>query len=236
MGVLAQISQLSSGDLKMLYIFTGLFIVAFIVLVIFVKIFGGGKSKGDSINLDTNFLDRLEGTGGLTPEEKKRVREAMVRQALREQQARETGAKNLSVKDLSMLASQGPEALDEQSTIETGKKVPKKSYAEERRGEVQEAAPKKEARSLEEIRRRKAEEAAKAGSDADKAQNEEKPAPEKPAAKKTPPELPAAKEEKPKAASSQGGGSIDLDRLLERGLIDPEEYDRLKQLAEESAD
>ncbi|MBN1866890.1 hypothetical protein JW916_06325 [Candidatus Sumerlaeota bacterium] len=71
-----------TGNL-MLLAFLGLALTfaAIIVLLVFRKIWSSRK-PGDTMGLDIDFIDRVQGKGRLSPDEIKRVREAMVRRAV----------------------------------------------------------------------------------------------------------------------------------------------------------
>ncbi len=207
----AQISQFDSKT--QIYLYAAIGTIALLALAVVILMGKKGRKGGDPLNLDTHFLDGLEGSGGLTKEEMKRVRQAMVRQALRDQEQKKSPTGGISTKDLTSLAAQGPEALNafkQAPESEERQKTETTSFAQQQQQKLQ--AAKEESQT-----------------DPTESTAEPPPVPENPPQPQTTGAKSAATEKK-------SGGSIDLDTLLERGLIEPGEYDRLKQLAEESSD
>ena len=97
--------RLSPGEQEAFYwVLVGIGAAFFlmIALLIYRKVRGSGDS-GPGL-MDTDFLENLSSKGGLTPDEMRKVRDAMLRQAAARERARDTSA---SLKDLQLMAAAG---------------------------------------------------------------------------------------------------------------------------------
>jgi len=205
-----------SKPLLALYIGVGVFLILAIGTVVVLRLRRDKPGNG-GLELDTDFLDGVGGAGGLTPEELLKVREAMVRQAMRRQEA--SSAPASSVSDLGMLAAAGKEAVG-MSAPEADPATPA-SRAARPVSQTKPSGPPKttQAPQPEDPPLPMIEPASKPRTRL--ANLLVDPAPEATSEPSPPPEKPS-------------GAAIDLDALLERGLIDQAEYKRLQSLADQA--
>lgn len=250
--------SLLQGDNTVLIVIAvaGLIVAYYLMLMIvhWSRRRGGGRSPLG----DAHFLDDVETKGGLTRDEMRRVREAMMRQSLPGAKQPTESKSGGTVQDLARVASLGSVSVNPAQKRQTppplpgahaqdapmGGGVPRDASATPAKAD---ASPHHVPASLDEILvhhdARGNAQAAAAGGEAltgfpsDSAGHDAGVPPALPTVdlrtqspRRIAPDLSAPAE--PPALPAGGRVSLDLDMLLARGLIGQEEYDRLRALAE----
>lgn len=229
-GITSGIPEESKG---LFWMYVGAVVVITLVLfyLFIIMLTKRKKSSGLDLNLDTGFLDGIKKKNTLTKEEMLKVREAMVSKALQQQEKRKKGT---SVNDLTLMAATGDATL--MPTATASDEDDDADPLLTRNTKPQTAKEPSEAHSAQTTEEEKAAPGYKTFVATDSKSTEEHPdepkrevrladliVPTAPCA--DPPPNAEAQPEAPKATG------VDIEALYERGLIDREEYERLRNLA-----